>query len=93
VHERGGGKAARRLEAFETLLAHVREVTSLDVGFVLWDGSTVPADLPLNALAIAFADEGVVAAMLRRPNAHVSQSLGNRAYRHSQWRYLRFPGT
>jgi cyclopropane-fatty-acyl-phospholipid synthase len=63
------GKAARRLEGFKRLLAHIRELLSLDFGFVLWDGSTIPADLPSNALAIVFADEGVVAAILRRPNA------------------------
>jgi len=68
-------KAARRLETFKRLLAHVREVASLDVGFVLWDGSTVPPDLSPSALAIAFADEGVVAAMLRRPNAHTFLNL------------------
>ena len=63
------GKAARRLESFRRLLAHLRELLSLDFGFVLWDGSTVPVDLASNALAIVLADEGVVAAMLRRPNA------------------------
>ncbi len=63
------GRAARRLEGFKRLLAHIRELLSLDFGFVLWDGSTVPADLPSNALAIVFADEGVVAAILRQPNA------------------------
>ena len=47
------GKAARRLETFKRLLAHLHEVASLDFGFRLWDGSTVPADLPSNALAIA----------------------------------------
>ena len=69
------GKAARRLESFKRLLAHIRELLSLDFGFVLWDGSTVPADLPSNALAIVFADEGVVAAMLRRPNADTFLNL------------------
>jgi len=69
------GKAARRLEGFKRLLAHVRELLSLDLGFVLWDGSTVPAGLPPDALAIAFADEGVVAAMLRRPNADTFVNL------------------
>ena len=59
------GKAVRRL----------RELLSLDFGFVLWDGSAVPADLPSNALAIVFADEGVVAAMLRRPNADTFLNL------------------
>lgn len=61
------GKAARRLESFKRLLAHVREGLSLDVGFVLWDNSTVPAGLAPDALAVVIADEGVVAAMLRRP--------------------------
>jgi len=69
------GKAARRLEGFKRLLGHIRELLSLDLGFVLWDGSTVPADRPSNALAIAFADEGVVAAMLRRPNADTFVNL------------------
>jgi cyclopropane-fatty-acyl-phospholipid synthase len=68
-------KAARRLESFKRLLAHLRELLSLDFGFVLWDGSTVPAALPSNALAIVFADEGVVAAMLRRPNADTFVNL------------------
>src|SRR5207344_2190038 len=68
-------KAARRLESFKRLIAHIRELASLDFGFVLWDGSTVPADLPSNALAIVFADEGVVAAMLRRPNADTVLNL------------------
>ena len=69
------GKAARRLETFKRLLAHLHEVASLDFGFLLWDGSTVPADLPSNALAIAFADEGVVASLLRRPNADTFLNL------------------
>jgi cyclopropane-fatty-acyl-phospholipid synthase len=69
------GSAARRLESFKRLLAHVREVLTLDFGFVLWDESTVPADLPADALAIAFADEGTVAAMVRRPNADTLLNL------------------
>ncbi|MEO8740850.1 MAG: cyclopropane-fatty-acyl-phospholipid synthase family protein [Casimicrobiaceae bacterium] len=69
------GKAARRLENFKRLLAHIRDLLSLDFGFVLWDGSTVPADLPSNALSIVFADEGVVAAILRRPNADTFLNL------------------
>ncbi len=62
------GKAARRLETFKRLLAHFHELLSLDFGFVLWDGSTVPAGLKSRALSIVIADEGVVAALLRRPN-------------------------
>jgi len=40
------GRAAQRLESFKRLLAHIHELLSLDVGCVLWDDSTVPADLP-----------------------------------------------
>ena len=58
---------ADRAASFRTLLTHVREAYGLDVGFVLWDGSTVPSDLAPSALAIVIADEGVVAAMVRRP--------------------------
>ena len=69
------GKAARRHETFKRLVVHIREILSLDFGFVLWDGTTVPADLPLNALGIVFADEGVVAAILRRPNVDTFLNL------------------
>jgi cyclopropane-fatty-acyl-phospholipid synthase len=68
-------RAARRLESFRRLLAQIRELLALDFGFVLWDGSTVPADLAPNALAIVFADEGVVAALQRRPNADTFLNL------------------
>ena len=69
------GHAAQRLESFKRLLGHIREILSLEFGFVLWDGSTVPGDLPSKALALVFADEGVVAAMLRRPNADTFLNL------------------
>jgi cyclopropane-fatty-acyl-phospholipid synthase len=59
--------AASRLAGFKTLLAHVREKAALDIGFMLWDGSTVPADLAPNALAISIADEGAIAALVRKP--------------------------
>jgi cyclopropane-fatty-acyl-phospholipid synthase len=64
-----------RLEAFKTLLAHLRERTGLEPGFVLWDGSTVPPDQPANALAIAIADEGAVAALLRKPKIDTFANL------------------
>ena len=67
--------AGRRLETFKRLLAHFRALTSLELGFVLWDGSTVPSDLAPDALAIVFADENVVAALLRRPNADTFLNL------------------
>jgi cyclopropane-fatty-acyl-phospholipid synthase len=49
------------------LLAHARDVLALELGFLLWDGSTVPTPLAPSTLTIALADEGVVAALLRRP--------------------------
>src|ERR1700721_3746431 len=61
-------KAARRLDRFRRFLTHVSERILPDVGFVLWDGSTVPADLPADALAFVVADEGALAAMIRRPS-------------------------
>jgi cyclopropane-fatty-acyl-phospholipid synthase len=59
--------AQRRLDALKALLAHVRERLRIDLGFALWDGSTVPSDLPAGAFALAIADEGAVAALIRRP--------------------------
>lgn len=59
--------AAGRLERFAKLLEHARQRLKLDFGFVLWDGSSVPANLGVSELAVAIADEGVVAALLRRP--------------------------
>jgi cyclopropane-fatty-acyl-phospholipid synthase len=58
---------ARRLESLRRLLAHVREHFSFDVGFLLWDGSTVPAQFDPSELAIVIADEGAIAALVRRP--------------------------
>jgi len=65
----------KRVTALKALLAHVRERLGLDVGFVLWDGSTVPSGLGANALAIAIADENTVAALLRRPNLDTLANL------------------
>jgi cyclopropane-fatty-acyl-phospholipid synthase len=59
---------AVRIESLKRLLVHVRERLGLDIGFVLWDGSTVPADLGHSGLAFAIADEGVIAALIRAPN-------------------------
>ena len=59
--------AEKRLQAIRDLLAHVRDRLGLEMGFVLWDGSTVPADLSPSALAIMIADEGTIAALIRRP--------------------------
>lgn len=61
-------KDGRRLDALRRLLTHLNERILSDIGFVLWDGSTVPADLAPDALAFVIADEGAVAAMIRRPS-------------------------
>ena len=58
---------AQRLEVLKRFLAHARERLGIDVGFVLWDGSTVPPGLGPDRFAIAIADEGAVAALMRRP--------------------------
>jgi cyclopropane-fatty-acyl-phospholipid synthase len=68
INLRGPSRAARRLDCFRRLLAHIHERILPDLGFVLWDGSTIPADLRSDALAFVIADEGAVAAMMRRPN-------------------------
>jgi cyclopropane-fatty-acyl-phospholipid synthase len=60
--------AQKRLDSMRRLLTHVHDRLALRFGFTLWDGSTVPADLPPGSLSILFADEGVVAGLLRRPN-------------------------
>src|SRR5687767_3220190 len=65
---------SERLASFRTLLEHARETLGLDIGVVLWDGTTVPADLKPDAFAVVIADEGVVAALLRSPKI---KTLGN----------------
>jgi cyclopropane-fatty-acyl-phospholipid synthase len=67
--------ASERLARFRRLLAHARERLALDLGFVLWDGSTVPEDLAPDALSVRFADEGVVAALARRPKLDTLANL------------------
>jgi cyclopropane-fatty-acyl-phospholipid synthase len=57
----------KRLDTLRRLLTHVGERLSFDVAFVLWDGSTVPAHASPSELAIVIADEGVIAALVRRP--------------------------
>jgi cyclopropane-fatty-acyl-phospholipid synthase len=67
--------AAKRLASFKKMLAHAHERLKLDFGFALWDGSRVPENYPRDGLAIAIADEGVVAALMRRPNLHTLVNL------------------
>ena len=56
-----GGKEYR-LEVFRDLLADAHRALDLAFGFELWDGSTVPGDLPPYAMRIVFGSESVVAA-------------------------------
>jgi cyclopropane-fatty-acyl-phospholipid synthase len=56
-----------RLLSIRQFLGHARDQLSFDVGFFLWDGSTVPADWPSGELTIVITDEGAVAALMRRP--------------------------
>lgn len=58
--------ASDRAALLRQLLLEARQKLNFDIGFALWDGSTVPANLPHSALAIAFADEGAIGALLRR---------------------------
>jgi cyclopropane-fatty-acyl-phospholipid synthase len=69
------GKAGRRLAVFKKMLAHVHERLRLEFGFQVWDGSFVPEDYPRGGLLLAIADEGVVAAAMRRPNLHTLLNL------------------
>ncbi len=67
--------SVERLDSFRRLLGHSRERIGLDLGFVLWDGSTVPSNLSPDAFAIRIADEGAVAALIRRPNMETLSNL------------------
>lgn len=66
---------AKRLEAAKRFLAHVHERLALDFGFVVWDGSRVPAHYSRDGLAVSLADEGVIAALIRRPNVETFFNL------------------
>jgi cyclopropane-fatty-acyl-phospholipid synthase len=67
--------ATARLTSFKRLLTHARERLGLDIGFVLWDGSTIPADLGPAAFAVSFTDEGAIAALIRRPKMETLANL------------------
>ncbi|WP_417423910.1 class I SAM-dependent methyltransferase [Hoeflea sp.] len=67
--------AQSRLKSVRKLLDHARKILELDIGFRLWDGTTVPENLALDAFAIAFADEGVFASLMRSPNPETLLNL------------------
>ncbi|WP_230530494.1 class I SAM-dependent methyltransferase [Microvirga roseola] len=72
---------AARLEILRDLLSEAHRALDLSFGFELWDGSTIPADLPSYAMRLVIRRENVAAALLRRPtldtviNAHVAGLL------------------
>jgi cyclopropane-fatty-acyl-phospholipid synthase len=57
----------KRLNALRALLEDTHAALAPGFGFELWDGSTVPAGLGPGEMRLRLADEGVVAALLRRP--------------------------
>lgn len=59
--------AQRRLAKLTDFLADARSALAIDFGLRLWNDVTIPADWPRDALAIRIADEGAVAALIRRP--------------------------
>jgi cyclopropane-fatty-acyl-phospholipid synthase len=60
-------RSNRRLDAARALLEHIHRTLDLAFGFELWDGTTVPADLPSGSLRIAITHEAVPTRLLRRP--------------------------
>jgi cyclopropane-fatty-acyl-phospholipid synthase len=67
VDEAELASAERRIQSLKALLAQVQQRGGLEFGFRLWDGSLVPANWPTSSLAIALADEGAVASLIRKP--------------------------
>ncbi len=57
-----------RLSTFRELLSDAHRTLDLQFGFELWDGSTIPADLPSYAMRLVIRRESVIAALVRRPN-------------------------
>ena len=67
--------SSARLASFRKLLVHINQCILTDVGFELWDGSVLPGDLAPDAPFLAIADEGVIAALVRRPSMHTFLNL------------------
>jgi len=66
---------AQRIETIRSLLTNVVTRLGVDFGFILWDGSIVPAAYPRDGLAVKIADEGVVASLLRKPKPDTLANL------------------
>ena len=61
-------RADSRLASLKRLLAEIHRRIEPGFGFRLWDGATIPATWPSDALMLAIADEGAVAALIRSPS-------------------------
>ena len=72
------GAAAKRLASFKSMLAAARERLALDIGFVLWDGSTVPDGLAADAFSTgATAPDAIRIALGAIPErARLAEALG-----------------
>ncbi len=68
-------RAEARLESFKELLAHIHERILPGIGFEAWDKSTVPPRLAPDMPVLVIADEGAVAALVRRPTMHTVLNL------------------
>jgi cyclopropane-fatty-acyl-phospholipid synthase len=67
--------ANHRIESIRRLLTDVCQRFGIGFGFMLWDGSVVPSGYPANGLAIKIGDEGVIAALLRKPKPDTLANL------------------
>ncbi len=67
--------AEKRLHILKQMLGQMHERIGLEIGIFLWDGTTIPAGLSPDALGVSIADEGVVAALIRRPNPETLSNL------------------
>ena len=63
---------AARLEMFRDLLSDAHRALDLPFGFELWDGSTIPADLPSYAMRLVIRRESVA---FGRPLARLARPM------------------
>ena len=68
-------RSHQRLELLRRFLTDAHQRLGLEFGIQLWDGSRIPAVYPADRLAVAIADEGAVAALLRKPKPETLANL------------------
>ncbi|MBN9084497.1 MAG: cyclopropane-fatty-acyl-phospholipid synthase [Rhizobiales bacterium 62-17] len=68
-------KKQKRLELLREFLTVAHQKLGLEFGIELWDGVRIPQDYPADGLAVAIADEGAVAALLRKPKPETMANL------------------